>query len=581
MDVVASAVDSGRRAPVGGSAPLPVAPAPAPTDSVSLGSGSAKPVVVAVGDSLTAGMQDGMYSADRQRAGYVALLAGAAGVPMNLPLITDGTIPPGYWTGSVFDSRYVDQLQQAMVHQIGPLAAYLEYVGMPKDLSAVWTLPGMGHRDPATVDSAQRPQGNFAVAGFELRHLNDVHNMWDYVQELRDFVDEKTGLVMELPGAREILQNGTDQGRGSEIDQAIQKNPDLVLFWGGANDALAPAFDGVIDDRTLTPVADQIWNFWHKDLLTNQWMQRQSSHEMKGFYHSLLGPDGGLTRLLKGTHAEVVVMNLPDISAIPFLRDVGQPVGRLPFRIILKDGTDATEQLERYVIPERVLGPGKDGRTEYPPGTKVGILNLLGKIVATSPGGVIENADQMRAAMAKASRDGAFDEWEVLDPEEVTRVNGRIDEFNQIIALAAQNPRVHLVDMHQLMEDLKDQGRTLRGSGAPVRVTTTFTGAPRPDGTEGIFSFDGVHPSNTGHALIANVVLDRIKQDLGNRDKFRCFRDALPVDERAAYRGDPHRGDRPALLLTPAALNMLAPEAHRSFVAPPPPPSNIPVMQQR
>lgn len=543
--------------PTPAAAPHAVAPVE-PVDSVCL----QKPVMVALGDSLTAGTQDGVQSADRQMACYFALIAGAAGIGVNLPLI-NGSVPPGFWTGTVFDVRHVVALRQDMVKKVGPIAAMLEYVGTPDDLSPVWKIDGMGKRDPATRDTAERPQHNFAVAGYELRHLNDVRSMWDYVRELRESLDEKGGLVMELPGTREILQNGEDAGRGSQVDQAIRLQPDLVLFWGGANDALVPAFDGVIDDRTLTPIVDQVWDFWHKDLLTNKWSRRQSDHPMKGFYSALSGQQGAITRLLRETKAEIMLMNLPNIAAVPFLRELGRPMGPLPFRVILQDGTDVTEQLERYVIPDAVNGEGKEGRTQFPPGTKVGLTNLLGKLAASN----IQNVAQMHEEMRRLEAEGAFDEWEVLDSDEIERVDDRIDEFNQVIARAARNPRVHLVDMHAVMNDMRDNGRDLRGAGPPVRVTTRMTGAAGSDGVDGIFSYDGVHPSNTGHAVVANIVLDKIKQDLGSRDKFRVFKDAPPIDEKVVYNSDPHRGERPALILIPDVAPLLAPDPQGMFTS--------------
>jgi len=57
--------------------------------------------------------------------------------------------------------------------------------------------------------------------------------------------------------------------------------------------------------------------------------------------------------------------------------------------------------------------------------------------------------------------------------------------------------------MHTRLNDIRDNG-VLVGS---KRLTTQFLG--------GIFSLDGVHPTYTGHAIIANEVIAAINRTLG------------------------------------------------------------------
>ena len=78
-----------------------------------------------------------------------------------------------------------------------------------------------------------------------------------------------------------------------------------------------------------------------------------------------------------------------------------------------------------------------------------------------------------------------------------------------------------------------------------MRITTTFTGVTDARGYAGIFSNDGVHPSATGHAIIANIILDRIQADLKEHPRFRAWSDVAPVDERAVFRSDKRRLDSP------------------------------------
>ncbi|MCA9793335.1 MAG: hypothetical protein KC910_16110, partial [Candidatus Eremiobacteraeota bacterium] len=101
-------------------------------------------------------------------------------------------------------------------------------------------------------------------------------------------------------------------------------------------------------------------------------------------------------------------------------------------------------------------------------------------------------------------------------------------------------------------------GRDLRGSGPDQRITTTYTGITDGRGYGGMFSFDGVHPSDTGHAVVANVLLDTIKSELGDDPRFAAFEAANPVDEKAVYSSDPHRDSRQVLVLERSALDSLS-----------------------
>jgi hypothetical protein len=59
-----------------------------------------------------------------------------------------------------------------------------------------------------------------------------------------------------------------------------------------------------------------------------------------------------------------------------------------------------------------------------------------------------------------------------------------------------------LVDIHAAVENLAQNGITINGYPA----TTAFLG--------GLFSLDGIHPTNTGYALIANQYIQAINANL-------------------------------------------------------------------
>ena len=88
----------------------------------------------------------------------------------------------------------------------------------------------------------------------------------------------------------------------------------------------------------------------------------------------------------------------------------------------------------------------------------------------------------------------------VLDPAEQATINSHITALNNVIRSTAMAHGMAVADMHAIFQFL---------SGAPLdffgaTLTTRFLG--------GIFSLDGVHPSNTGHALAAYFFIDALNQ---------------------------------------------------------------------
>ena len=108
-----------------------------------------------------------------------------------------------------------------------------------------------------------------------------------------------------------------------------------------------------------------------------------------------------------------------------------------------------------------------------------------------------------------------FEEYEWASATEIFEADGfapvpsfdvarnAVDAFNAFIASQSQLYGAPLVDVHMLLDRLDLSGLRI---GNYV-LSTQFLG--------GIFSLDGIHPTNTGHALVANHVLRAIDQTLG------------------------------------------------------------------
>src|SRR5205085_8999393 len=70
------------------------------------------------------------------------------------------------------------------------------------------------------------------------------------------------------------------------------------------------------------------------------------------------------------------------------------------------------------------------------------------------------------------------------------------------IAAEASARGAALVDFHALLADIARNGFTYNG----VRYTTAYV-------TGGLFSLDGVHPTDLGYGVIANRMIDAVRSE--------------------------------------------------------------------
>ncbi len=86
----------------------------------------------------------------------------------------------------------------------------------------------------------------------------------------------------------------------------------------------------------------------------------------------------------------------------------------------------------------------------------------------------------------------------VIDAGEVAQIRSAIAEYNAFIPAQAEAKGAALVDIHVLFDSIKAKGLVSGGQ----RLTTGFLG--------GLFSLDGVHPTNTGYAVVANEFIEAL-----------------------------------------------------------------------
>jgi hypothetical protein len=84
----------------------------------------------------------------------------------------------------------------------------------------------------------------------------------------------------------------------------------------------------------------------------------------------------------------------------------------------------------------------------------------------------------------------------------LTQIRAAVVAYNVVIAQEAADNHATLVDIYSLINDLAAHGAWVDGQ----KLTTDFMG--------GLFSLDGVHPTNTGYAIIANEFIKTMNRSL-------------------------------------------------------------------
>ncbi|MCB1903323.1 MAG: hypothetical protein KDI18_04325 [Gammaproteobacteria bacterium] len=171
-----------------------------------------------------------------------------------------------------------------------------------------------------------------------------------------------------------------------------------------------------------------------------------------------------LSPLVTNNGTKVVFANLPDVTAIGLLANRATAEAILGFPVDLPDGSYTS------IITVLLMGLfGNDDLLQFP--------NF------------------------------------VLDSSEVALIRSRTQEFNAIIQREADALGMPVVDINAKFNELLANPPIFLG----IPVTNRLLG--------GLFSLDGVHPSNIGHALIANEFVTTMNQAFGM---------TLPVFDQAA-----------------------------------------------
>jgi lysophospholipase L1-like esterase len=171
--------------------------------------------------------------------------------------------------------------------------------------------------------------------------------------------------------------------------------------------------------------------------------------------------------VLRASGASVAAANIPDVTTIPYATAVS--------RFVVDPATGKPLLVNGQ--PVALLGP-------------TGPLTD-GSLVLLSASSLI--AQGIGVPTSVGGRGVPLPADVILDQSEIAVIRDRVSTFNQIIASTCSAASIPVVDVFALSQEFATTGRNVGG----IRLTSAFLSG-------GVFSYDGVHLTEIGYALVAN-----------------------------------------------------------------------------
>jgi len=284
-----------------------------------------------------------------------------------------------------------------------------------------------------------------------------------------------------------VLRNSV-LNKGTQLQQAISLNPTFITLWIGNSDVLGYATSGGTAPSAPTDAAQfgQIYG----------------------------GISQGLAQYATLSGAKVVVANIPSVTAIPFFTTVGpQMATAIPWGYLTSQGAPG-------------LFIQKHGQIVNPTSFVDSIGLATCSVLITLRGS--SYASLLGSATGKFYKDNRYttlpagidttlpfgfhpqNPWPdalILDSDEIITANNAVTAFNATIASLANTFGFGLVDINSVFNQFRaddEDGTIVNG----INFRTTYISG-------GLFSLDGVHPSNQAHGIVANEFIKVINTKYG------------------------------------------------------------------
>lgn len=260
----------------------------------------------------------------------------------------------------------------------------------------------------------------------------------------------------------------------SMLQQTVALNPDFITFWLGNNDVLGFATSG--GTSPSSPTAAATFTYLYTQALTQ--------------LHAAL------------PKAKIVVGNIPDVASCAYFTTVGPKIAAaLPAGYYLRyqkhlntsysmDSTRFTES-----TPPLITLTGSAYASLI--GTKTGKW-YRDKGYTSIPTGI--DTTQVFGLSPLNPWPDAL----VLDADEQATATTAVSNFNSTIATVAASVGAAVTDINGFLASVKANKYTVAGQ--------TFSAAYI---SGGLFSLDGVHPSDRGYALLANQFIGVMNSSFG------------------------------------------------------------------
>jgi lysophospholipase L1-like esterase len=176
-----------------------------------------------------------------------------------------------------------------------------------------------------------------------------------------------------------------------------------------------------------------------------------------------------MTQLTTLTAAHLVIANIPDVTQVPYLQ------------------------------PAALVLAGTSQQTGVPISVLSGLLGIV-------PGDYVNPTGLAEIPLILGGKQkGPIDDAGVLTAAEAVTVQAQVTAFNQVIVAQVKAANATLVDINALFKQLTTSGITING----YTGTAGFLG--------GFFALDGIHPTNTGYAVVANTFIDTMNTSFSSK----------------------------------------------------------------
>ena len=451
--------------------------------------------IVGVGDSLTAGEQSG----------------GLLGVPTTSPftVVPGNLVPPtqtnGWWALFYAQAKGIalDPASYNVATAIGnPSTSPLPLIKAP-GIGAILVIGNASSPTPGAPTATHSPCDSFNQAAYSAStalsvvRVNPAGTVYDVaipgqtaheaLYQIAPLTGPPTGPGCTFPssptdataGALQTLVNdesvpfypiiapfAAHLTTPSQVDAAVSLHPTLATVWLGANDLLKFTFSGGNMVASNTPQQMQA------DITTT--IQR-----------------------LQNAGSRVVVANLPDILHTAQFFQGGVPAG-LPavcqvnnyFFCAVANALSQNPATAPVANTVAANATATIGAAPYNVGagaylTETGFFNALQQIIAGVQGGNLNPSITLNP--------GDF-----LPAAFATQVQGLNDSYNASIAAAATATGAGLVDINGIFKQI--YAGTFPGQFISTKCCSLVFGG-------GLLSWDGLHPSDTGYAFLANAFI--------------------------------------------------------------------------